>query len=206
MWVLDEDNALKRKIQNFGSNPFLIPNYSDGRLKSIAVYFRIPDPEERTRTFPHIAIDLIAIEPDPTRAHRANGFIVPNDTETATPQTGFTLVADDMPLPYTLVYQLVTYARTPTDDRWMQILMTALFPDQFGFLDMSEFDQSARRADFISSVRRDTVDENTKRLYRVIHTVNISSQLYLYQINQIQQLTSTALTLENLGNEPLVTS
>ena len=68
-WVLDEDKALKTKLSGFS-----VPNYADGRDIPVAVYFRFPDPEERTRTFPHIAIDLTSITAAPERTHRAMAY------------------------------------------------------------------------------------------------------------------------------------
>jgi hypothetical protein len=186
-WLLDEDFALKEKLSGYA-----VRNYPDGRQKNIAVYFRFPDPEERTRSFPHIAIDLVSVEFDAERAHRAMNFIIPTQ-ETATPANGFVLSSDDMPLPWTLVYQLAAYSRIPTDDRQLATFLYMQFPQQFGQLNMANFDGTQRRADLLSVVRRDTVDSSQKRLYRNIFTVGVSSEFTLEQIQQIQ-LTTSAVT------------
>lgn len=184
-WLFDEDLALKQKL----SGKYVV-NYVDGRHIDIATYYRFPDPEERTRTFPHIAIDMISIEFDPTRAHRADGYIQPYDLETATPPSGFNLVADDMPLPWSLIYQLACYSRDPWHDRQLAQLMYMSFPEEFGSLDMSNFDGTVRRADFISAVRRDRIDNTNKRLFCNIITIAVSSEFYLNEIQTIQQVGS----------------
>jgi hypothetical protein len=189
-WILDEDYALKQKL----SGHTLI-NYANGQLLPIATYFRFPDPEIRTRTFPHVAIDLTEVVFDAERAHRSGGFTLPFDTETATPQVGGSLVADDYPLPWSLIYQLACYSRQPEHDRQMMLWMYQAFPEQYGVLNMTAFDGTLRRADLVSSVRRDTVDANNKRLYRNIVTVAISSEFFLNQLTAIQNVAVNGLRL-----------
>lgn len=185
-WLLDEDEALKVKLSNF-----FVTNYATGKSVPIEVYFRFPDTEEVTRKFPHIAIDLIDIQPEATRAHRANGFIVPFPLEQATPAFGYVLESYDFPLPWSLVYQLSLNSRTPRDDRQLQQLIWQMFPDQFGSLDMGYLDGTIRRADLISAVRRDTIDgppSGRKRLYRNVVTIAVSSEFYIGQIQSVAEV------------------
>lgn len=198
-FIFDEDLALKEKLSGFS-----VKNYTDGRSISIPVYFRFPDAEERTRTFPHIAIDLVEINFDRERAHRAIGYIQKTDLETATPLEGFVLSGDDMPLPWSLVYQLAAYSRQPWHDRQLTSMLYMMFPEEFGFLDMSNFDSTIRRADLQSIVRRDTVDSSNKRLYRNIFTIAISAEFYIYQIQQIQLATSIHVDVLPYVNQPAV--
>lgn len=198
-FLLDEDRALKEKLSGF-----YVTNYADGRNIPIPVYYRFPDAEERTRTFPHIAIDLVDVIFDETRAHRAVGYIQPIDTETATPLTGFNLVADDMPLPWSLQYQLAAYSRQPTHDRQLAQMLYMMFPQQFGSLNMANYDSTIRRADLVSVTRRDTVDSSNKRLYRNIFTVAISSEFYISEVTAIQQALTAVTNVEFVGNSPLV--
>jgi hypothetical protein len=189
-WVIDEDYALKEKLSGFTVN-----NYPDGVPKKVAVYFRFPDPEERQRTFPHIAIDLVEINFDPERAHRSAGFNLPYDLEQATPLTLFGLVADDYPLPWSLIYQLSAYSRQPWQDRQLSLMLYQMFPEQYGSLDMSAFDGTVRRADLVSVTRRDTVDDNKKRTYRQIFTIAVSSEFFLNQIVAVQKATRINITV-----------
>lgn len=188
-FLFDEDRALKEKLSGFK-----VVNYADGREIPIQVWYRFPDPEEREkRTFPHISIDLIDILPANDRAHRAFEFVLPYDLEQATPATDFNLVGDDFPLPWSLEYQLSTYARQPTHDRYMQMMMTRMFPNQYGSLNMAAYDGTVRRADLISHVRRDTVDANNKRLYRVVYTVAISAEFFVNEVRTVKQALSVNL-------------
>jgi hypothetical protein len=199
-FTLDEDNALKAKLLNGpypnGAPNFFVTNYVDGTLIPINVFYRSPDTEIRTRTFPHLAIDLIDIEPDHERMHRALGFVVPYPTETATPAVGFYDVADDFPFPWMLHYQISAISRDPTHDRQLGQLLFRMFPYQYGSLDMTGFDGTVRRADLLSMERRDLpADATNKRLYRQIFTIGVSSEFYLNQITQIQQVISVKTTV-----------
>jgi hypothetical protein len=189
-WLSDEDYALKQKLSGF-----TVQNYADGKQLPIQVYYRFPDPEERERTFPHIAIDLTEIVFDAERAHRATGYVLTWDTESATPMANGALVGDDYPLPWSLIYQLAFYSRNPTHDRQMRMMGYQMFPEMYGSLNMQFFDGTVRRADLVSSVQRDTVDSNNKRLYRNILTVAISSEFFLNQIYAVQRATSVDITV-----------
>ena len=198
-WLIDEDRALKEKLSGYS-----VSNYSDGRPIKVPVYFRFPDSEERTRTFPHIAIDLVDIVFAADRAHRADGYIQSIDMEQATPLTGYTLVANDMPLPWSLEYQLAAYSRQPWHDRELSAYLYMMFPEQFGQLDMTNYDNTVRRADLQSVIRRDTVDSSNKRLYRNIFSIAVSSEFYLDQVQQIKNVISTNLELISYINESVV--
>lgn len=204
-FVLDEDEALKAKLENYG-NTFTVTNYATGKPIPIAVYYRSPDPEIRQRTFPHIAIDLIDIEPDYERMHRSGGMEVPvptnilypTHTDTPgepTPQS--TMWADDFPFPWMLIYQLSAISRDPTHDRQMGQLLHYLFPFQFGQVDMAHIDGTQRRADFRGMTRRDLpVDATNKRIFRQIFTIAVSSEFYLHELEQIPLTTQVDLTVE----------
>jgi hypothetical protein len=199
-FVLDEDAALKAKLSNF-----TLINYAGG-TKAIPVWYRFPDQEVVTRSFPHIAIDLTDITFDPERAHRAPGFNLTYDTETATPLTGATLVADDMPLPWNLIYQIACYSRQPTHDREMLLMMYQMFPEMYGSLDMSNYDGTVRRADLVSVVRRDRVDPSSsgeKRTYCVIFTISVSSEFFLNQLTAVTDATGINLTVVPYVNLPV---
>lgn len=184
-WILDEDEALKDKMSGFS-----VSNYADNRQIPVEVFFRFPDPEERTRTFPHFVIDLVEINFDTTRAINAGYHNLDYDLENATPMSGFTLVADNYPLPWMLMYQITAYSRQPYHDRQLAMIMYRSFPNAYGSLNMSNYDGTIRRADLESVVRRDTVDNENKRLYRNVFTVGISSEFYLNVVTAIQQATS----------------
>jgi len=159
----------------------------------------MPDTEIFTRTFPNISITLLGIEPDPERTFRAMSPIQPYDTEEATPPVGTELVAFDYPLPWIMIYQIATFARDFYHDRQLGAIMYQLFPNQYGFLDMTGFDGTVRRADLISSTRRDMYDVNNKRVFNQIFTIGVSSEFYLGQLQAIQKIASFNVSLNFTG-------
>lgn len=198
-WLLDEDDALKDKLTGF-----TVLNYGTDTQVPIAVYFRFPDPEIITRTFPHIAIDLTEINFVPERAQRGSEFLFNYATEQATPNPpGSYQSAYDFPLPFSLVYQLACYSRNPRHDRQMAGLLYSLFPASFGSIDMSNYDGTSRRADFVSSIRRDTVDNKNKRLYRNIFTIAVSTELMMGQVTQVVSTASSDISFNFTLNEAL---
>lgn len=199
-WLLDEDEALKQKLKGF-----TVQNYADDVQISVPIWYRFPDAEERQRTYPHIAIDLVEVNFDPTRAHRALEYIQTwtNDPEQATPPAGFSTIADDFPLPWILVYQLAAYSRDPVHDRQLAAMLYMQFPEQYGSLDMTSIDGTIRRADLQSVVRRDTVDSDRKRLYRNIFTIAVSSEFYANVLRTTQWATTVDVSFENYVNQPV---
>jgi hypothetical protein len=192
-WLLDEDAALKEMLSGYS-----VTNYGGGGKKlPIGTWFRTPDAEEVERKFPHIQIDLIDIEYAAERAHRAYGFLPPIQ-ETATPATGFFLESPDFPQPWDLIYQLSLFSRDPVHDRQMTVLLYTMFPEQFGQLDMSNWDGTMRRVVNRGTTRRDQLDASNKRTYRNIFTIAVSSEFYLGQIAQIQEVLSTNVDVVQL--------
>ena len=200
-WLLDEDNALKLKLSGFS-----VPNYGQSTTIPVQVFYSSPDTELVTRTFPHIAISLLDVEFAADRCQHASYFTLPYDLEQATPLNGFSLVADDYPYPWDLIYQIAAFSRQPFHDRQLSIWLYQAFPNTYGSLDMTAFDGTVRRADLRSVVRRDTVDTQEagqKRIFRQIFTVAISSEFFLNQVVAIQQNTGVSLSLVPYVNEPL---
>jgi hypothetical protein len=200
-FALDEDEALKMKLENYG-RPFTVINYANLKEIPIAVYYRSPDVEIRKRTFPHIAIDLIDIEPDHERMHRCEGMVVPMPIESPTgliteePRSAI-YWADDFPFPWMLIYQLSAISRDPTHDRQLAQLLYHMFPYQFGQLDTSMFDGTIRRADLRGTTRRDLpADQTNKRIFRQIFTIAVSSEFYVDEIMQIPLVSSVDVVVE----------
>ena len=207
MWCIDEDYALKEKLQGF-----TIPNYASGpggKGKSFTppVFFGFPDPEENQRVYPHIQINLIDIQYAADRAHRAAEFRLTYDEETATPATNYTLVAEDFPTPWNLIYQITAYSRQPWHDRMFSMMLFQMFPQQYGSLDMTHFDGTVRRADLVDVVQRDLLEATQgkqKRVYRKIFTVSVSSEFFLAEVIQIANVLSVNVDFIPYVNEPAI--
>jgi hypothetical protein len=86
-------------------------------------------------------------------------------------------------------------------------MLYQLFPEGYGFLDMSNFDGTIRRADFVSAVRRDIVDgASTKRRYRNIITISVSSEFLLGPIVELQHVAHAPVINVNISvNEAVPT-
>lgn len=194
---LSEDEALKQKLQGYQVFNYAQGSVPGGGAQPVYVYFRFPDTEIRTRQFPHITIDFLRMDFAEDRAHRADGYVVPFDLPAATPPSGYTLVSDDMPLPWTLVYQLSCNSRQPVHDRQLTLLMYQLFPEMYGTLDMTAFDGTTRRADLLGPPsRRDRIDQDRKRIYCQIFEVGISSEFFLLPVQAIQDVATVDVTYE----------
>jgi len=188
--LLNEDAALKERLQGFS-----VYTPATGEQTEVPVWFRFPDPEEETRSFPHLAIDLVTIEFEADRAHRAIEFLPPYPPSWVPPApAGSLLWAVDMPLPLSLLYQIAAYSRQPWHDRQLSSMLFGLFPMHFGSLYVPA-DGTTRRADFVSQVQRDLVDVNKKRLYRTILTVAISSEMYYSELSTVAQALQINLQL-----------
>lgn len=193
-FLIDEDSALWTKLQGFS-----VQNYADGQQIPVQVYYRFPDDELITRKFPHFAIDLIDVHPDTEREARAFMPIYPYNTESATPASGITMVGTDLPLPWMLEYQVAAFSRTPWHDRQLGGLLYGLFPRTFGFLDMTTWDGTIRRADLWGTTRRDRLDTANKRMYCQIFTIGVSSEFTVEQLTFVQEVSAVNITQQFTG-------
>jgi len=198
-WVLDEDDALKDKLGGF-----YVINPADGAQKPVQTFFANPDAEEISRAFPRFVIELISIEFARERAHRSASVVIPFDLEQATPPSGFSMTSGDFPLPWNLIYQVSAYSRNPRHDRQLSLIMFQLFPEQFGDLNMQNYDGTTRRADLVSHTHRDIVDNDQKRTYRQIFEISVSSEFYLNQIQYIQQVSQVDVQFVDYLDEPII--
>lgn len=198
-WEQQEDEALKQKLSGFS-----VINPAGGFQVPVQVFYRLPDAEEVTRTFPHISIDLVDIVFAPERAHRALEYIIPYTLEQATPTVNETYVGDDYPLPWSLVYQVTAFSRQPRHDRQLLMMLYQMFPEEYGSLDMTNIDGTVRRCDLVDVTRRDTVDSTNKRLYRAIFTVEVSTEFFVNQLRLTPQALQSVITYVQYTNQPAV--
>jgi hypothetical protein len=192
-FAIAEGLALKQKLQGFQ-----VIEPATGNPRNIGVWFRLIEAEVQDRTYPHLALDLVGIQFAADRAQRSAGYIPP----LVTPFdliNGDVPVYDDMPLPWSLIYQITTLAQEPRHDLQLQQLIFFQFPQQYGQLDMTDFDGTVRRADHISYTPRSTIDVNQKKLYRGVHEIAVSAEFYLPQAQQVQQIASAQLDVSNNG-------
>jgi hypothetical protein len=193
-FLLAEDEALHTLLKGV--------TVSDERNPSrpVGVWFGMPDPEIREQKYPFLTIDLVGISPENDRAlsgpyvkrslDRPDGVPIPSATQE--------VVGELPPTPYTLEYQITTWARIPRHDR--QILADLLgnaLSHKFGDLPVHS-DNSIRRLDIVGLNKRDIVDNNQRRLFRNVFTARVSSELFAWQVSLVERARNVVLTIDTL--------
>lgn len=179
-WILNEDNALKRHLQGM----FV----SDDRAarRPVQVKFGMPDAELSAQTYPMVIIDLIDVSEATER--RMVGRVddlgyLPEGVVAAGP---LEKIEPPLPDPYDLTYQITAWSRHPRHDRQLLgVIGGELLPPRGGTLYVTE-DGTARRLDRVGFAKRDTTDENGKRLFRNVWTVRVSSELWPFQLKALR--------------------
>ncbi len=182
--ILNEDKALKLMLQG-------IKVYDSANAqRPVGVWFGQPDMEIRDQVYPYITIDFIGYSEDFERAHR--GMItMPYYPEGVDPGTvnpdgsGSKQYKTEVPIPVNLDYQITTYARQPRHDRAImaEMLTGQRIPLRFGEIVVPE-DKTVRRMDLLGFTKKDTTDQNGKRLFSNVYNVRISAEVLPTVINQ----------------------
>jgi hypothetical protein len=104
----------------------------------------------------------------------------------------------EFPIPVYLDYQITTWARQPRHDRQIMANMATgqRIPLRYGYLVVPE-DNTVRRLDFLGFAKKDTTDENGKRLFSNAYTVRISAEILPAVLNQIVPVTETNVSLNS---------
>lgn len=204
--ILNEDKALKAMLQGIKVSD------SANAQRPVGVWFGQPDMEIRDQVYPYITIDFIGYSEDFERAHR--GMIsMPYYPEGVDPGTvgqngkGSKQYMTEVPIPVNLDYQITTYARQPRHDRALmaEMLTGQRIPLRFGEIVVPE-DKTVRRMDLLGVTKKDTTDQNGKRLFSNVYNIRISaevlpqviSQKYPVQIPPIISLNSQSTPFETI--------
>jgi hypothetical protein len=169
-YLLEEDEALKKKLQGITITD---PN---NRARPVLVWYRMPQPEERTVTYPYIMIDFIGETIAHEREHR--GRISPTyRPNTNVPYGEFDTPVTEFPIPMDLHYQVSAFARAARQDREMReaLMDSARLHPRFAFLDCQG--GTCRRMEVTGPFSGDAVDSDGKRLFRKIYNVSVSSEI-----------------------------
>lgn len=171
--VLEEDHALKTKLSGLTVTDINDPS---SRPRRVDVWFRMPEQELRTKTFPHILIDFLDISVEHDREHQG---VVRYYTEANTgnilqggPVDGY------FPVPMRLTYQITTSTRSAQHDRQLlgALLMDDRLHPRYGFLETPS--GTIRRLDILEGPRdSSTLADDGKRLFRKVWTVAVSSEI-----------------------------
>jgi hypothetical protein len=194
-WLLNEDDALKKKLQG-------LTIASTNKTLSVNVRFRDPEDELAKFDYPLILISHVAISKDDSREHR--GYIeLPYSPEgymediNAEDNEGHTGYFTDFPIPYNLDYTVEVYARFARHTRELLSILSGrdYLPQRFGYLEIPE-DGTIRRLDVIGGPEStEQRDANSKRLFKETFIVRVSSELTLSQIDELHKVEAVNITL-----------
>jgi hypothetical protein len=203
--ILNEDKAIKAMLQGIRVSD------SANAQRPVGVWFGQPDMEIRDQVYPYITIDFIGYSEDFERAHR--GMIsMPYYPEGVDPGTvgqngkGSKQYTTEVPIPVNLDYQITTYARQPRHDRALmaEMLTGQRIPLRFGEIVVPE-DKTVRRMDLLGFSKKDTTDQNGKRLFSNVYNIRISAEVLPQVISQKYPVQTPPIISLNSQSTPFET-
>lgn len=203
-WLIAEDDALKKYLQGL-----TVMDASSGvGGRPVEVWYRLPEAEQRERTYPYIVIDLIDIREANERA-QVNRIKVssmhysPPDPLPA--EINGKTITSDRPVPVDIVYQIMAVSRSARHDRQLQAALWRKFPGKWGALYVPN-DETARTMQLQGRTSTYDNDEYGKRTFRTMYTVSVASELWPTVIKQIQNITEIIIGIDFTGDPSLVLS
>lgn len=170
-FLLAEDEALKNLMRGI----YVADEKNNAR--EVGVWFANPDVESRQQSYPYLTIELLNVEWANFR-QQAGRWIDTDSQGTVQPVNG-QVHAYEMPVPWTLTYQITSYARHPRHDRRiMAHLLSNDFVAQRGFIAVQNdlgTESSYRHLVLEGFTKRDTIEDG-RRLFRNVFTITITSE------------------------------
>jgi hypothetical protein len=191
-FIINEDKAIKAMLGG------ITVSDSGNPTRPVGVWFGQPDLEIRAQSYPYITIDFLGYNEDFARNHRGELQMpyFPEGVDTSEQYM------TEFPIPVYLDYQITTWARQPRHDRQPMAVMAVgqRIPLRYGLLVVPE-DNTVRRLDFLGFAKKDTTDENGKRLFSNAYTVRVSAEILPAVLNQIVPVTETNVSLNSQSTE-----
>lgn len=191
-FILNEDKAIKLMLTG------VTVSDSGNPTRPVGVWFGQPDLEIRAQSYPYMTIDFLGYNEDFSRSHRGE-IQMPYFPEGANTSNQYTT---EFPIPVYLDYQITTWARQPRHDRQIMAEMATgqRIPLRYGLLVVPE-DKTVRRVDFLGFAKKDTTDENGKRLFSNAYTIRVSAEILPVVLSQIVPVTETNVSLNSQSTE-----
>lgn len=191
-FILNEDKAIKLMLTG------VTVSDSGNPTRPVGVWFGQPDLEIRAQSYPYMTIDFLGYNEDFSRSHRGE-IQMPYFPEGANTSEQYTT---EFPIPVYLDYQITTWARQPRHDRQIMAEMATgqRIPLRYGLLVVPE-DKTVRRVDFLGFAKKDTTDENGKRLFSNAYTIRVSAEILPVVLSQIVPVTETNVSLNSQSTE-----
>lgn len=167
----EEDTALENQLRGL-----TVPNAQGTKHLKVDVFFQDPQREEHTTTYPYIMIAFLRTRRDPAREHRGwalYGTELNTANPLADPNGAWTQIA----IPLMLDYQVTVAARVFQHDVIINdILGSTRLPYRFGQVTCPS--GTVRRLNVLNGGPRaaDSLDQDSKRIFRKIWDVEISSE------------------------------
>ena len=191
-FIINEDKAIKAMLTG------ITVSDSGNPTRPVGVWFGQPDLEIRAQSYPYITIDFLGYNEDFSRNHRGE-LQMPYFPEGVNTSEQY---ITEFPVPVYLDYQITTWARQPRHDRQLMAAMAIgqRIPLRYGLLVVPE-DMTVRRLDFLGFNKKDTTDENGKRLFSNAYTVRVSAEILPAVLEQIVPVTETNVSLNSQSTD-----
>jgi len=191
-FILNEDKAIKLMLTG------VTVSDSGNPARPVGVWFGQPDLEIRAQSYPYMTIDFLGYNEDFSRSHRGE-IQMPYFPEGANTSEQY---MTEFPIPVYLDYQITTWARQPRHDRQIMAEMATgqRIPLRYGLLVVPE-DKTVRRVDFLGFAKKDTTDENGKRLFSNAYTIRVSAEILPVVLSEIVPVTETNVSLNSQPTE-----
>lgn len=207
-FIFNEDYAIKAKFQGLTVSD----ETASPQGRKVAVRFRLPETELANSTFPQIIIDPPQIRKADEREHRGPTYLpyVPEaysagggpdpvvgldrDNKTtvnwdpansSVDQSPF--FVQDYPIPFDFDYQITVETRKQSHLTQLMLALSQVdyIPYRFGYLEVPA-DGTVRSLFLMGGPEIMTVkDTDSKRLFRAVYLVRISTEMSTYQYKQI---------------------
>lgn len=175
-FIISEEIALKSHLAGMTVNDYAADQSVQG-VRTVDVWFSIPDVEVRQMVYPGVTIGLLDIRPAIDRQH--SGYYIDGDylgTQVEDPNISYRY---DIPVAYDLIYQITSWSRHPRHDRALIQQMLNKFPAKYGKLPVPTDNgvAIAYRSMFLDEfVKLDYVEDN-RRTYKNSYTVRVVSEM-----------------------------
>jgi len=179
-WILNEDAALKRKLQGLK-----VSDTNAGvNARPVLVRYRMPETEFATATFPMIIIDRQSILKDDEREHRGMVRLLytPESVGPWNPLVEDALTSPynvEFPVPFNINYAVTVYSRKEQHNIELvgQLAAQDYLPARFGYLEIPE-DGTVRSLFLEGGPEFETdKDADNKRIYRTHYVVRVASEM-----------------------------
>jgi hypothetical protein len=200
-----EDRALKRKLQGLK-----VHDATSGSGRPVTVRYKNPEYELADSVYPLVLLSHTRISKDEERESRGVTHIgyAPEGFD---PWADMTKPGDspyyaETPIPMNIDYQVDLYTRKQLHmiELTPQLMSLHFLPPRFGYLAVPE-DGTVRRLDILGGPEYfESKDELGKRLFSASWSIQVSAEIFLYEIKMLTPVLKRFLEVEQIIDGPLV--